>query len=77
MWITKKQIDKMIESAVEKERTKHQSEMLDKELEISRLKNRLAMEELKQAIMDLELKICDWSNHWSNHWRLDTVESEE
>ena len=73
MWITKKQMDKIVEKALERERSKHQSEILDKELQISRLKTELAMKDLKHAIMGLELKITDWSNHWG----LDTVESED
>lgn len=77
MWITKKQMDKMIaskvERALESERMKFQSELTSKQLEISRLKTDLAMKDLKHAIMGLELKITDWSNHWG----LDTVESED
>lgn len=73
MWITRKQLNKMIERELESERMKFQSEMVSKQLEISRLKNQIAMKDLKHAIMDLELKICDWSSHWG----LDTVESEE
>lgn len=77
MWITRKQMNKIIDSKVEKElqrvESKHQSEMVSKQLEISRLKNELAMKDLKMAVMNLELKVCDWSNHWG----LDTVESED
>lgn len=73
MWITRKQLNEMIERELESERMKHQSEMVSKQLEISRLKTDLAMKDIKHAIMDLELKICDWSNHWG----LDTVESED
>ncbi len=73
MWITKKQMNKIIEREVEHVERKYQSELTSKQLEISRLKNQIAMKDLKHAIMDLELKITDWSNHWG----LDTVESEE
>ena len=73
MWITRKQMDKIIEREVERVERKYQSEILDKELEISRLKNQIAMKDIKHAIMDLELKITDWSTHWG----LNITESEE
>lgn len=59
MWITRKQMNKIIERELECERRKHQSEMLDKELENSRLKTLLAMGEIKIALLELNNSISN------------------
>lgn len=59
MWITRKQMNEIIERELERERRKHQNEMLDKELENSRLKTLLAMGEIKIALLELNNSISN------------------
>lgn len=73
MWVTRKQLNKMIEVGIENERAKFQSELTSKELEISHLKTDLAMKDLKHAVENL----CNTVYRWSDHWELnENTESE-
>lgn len=60
MWITRKQLNEIIENKLADQKVKYVHELTSKDNEISQLKTRLAINELKSSLDDMSEKIDEW-----------------